>query len=439
MESTLSPLAALENTTGSHRRAVGTRLRKLGLFLLLGAVTTAVVAWGCAIGVDVLQAIPQSAASQTGEEQWSVSLWERPGAMYITSDRQFGSSWSPTQATGAPDTTTPGDIVTAWASSTPDGQAEWLLLEYPKSVIPKAIRVHETYNPGAVDKVTVFTDDGREVLAWQGVDPTPVGSGIGVSEIPLKAGFKTDRVKLYLDSPRVTGWNEIDAVELVDENGHGIWATAAKASSWYGDGVPIGGGLVRSGSGWTVLSTPNTITPKELLPYWVGLKNPLSAYSTRQTHAEQRHLDARGWPMLALWGERESSSGVAAQNSNYPIGGMPSGLSKSVFPGPRSGSYPVGSAAYTSSTFIISGSGGTGKLKPFLPLRPIWPGFAIDTLGYGLVLYLLYICVKVPRRFFVEVSRMRRGCCISCGYQLQYDFVRGCPECGWRRNDLPRL
>ena len=32
------------------------------------------------------------------------------------------------------------------------------------------------------------------------------------------------------------------------------------------------------------------------------------------------------------------------------------------------------------------------------------------------------------------VGRMRRGACIGCGYDLGYDFVRGCPECGWRRD-----
>ena len=38
-----------------------------------------------------------------------------------------------------------------------------------------------------------------------------------------------------------------------------------------------------------------------------------------------------------------------------------------------------------------------------------------------------------PRRFFLEISRLKRGCCVTCGYDLGYDFPRGCPECGWRR------
>jgi hypothetical protein len=41
--------------------------------------------------------------------------------------------------------------------------------------------------------------------------------------------------------------------------------------------------------------------------------------------------------------------------------------------------------------------------------------------------------LTVPRRFLVEVSRLRRGCCVVCGYDVGYDFFAGCPECGWKR------
>jgi hypothetical protein len=52
---------------------------------------------------------------------------------------------------------------------------------------------------------------------------------------------------------------------------------------------------------------------------------------------------------------------------------------------------------------------------------------------YALVLAGLYWALVVPRRFVREVGRMRRGCCVACGYDLGFDFAPGCPECGWRR------
>jgi hypothetical protein len=126
-----------------------------------------------------------------------------------------------------------GDIVTAWASQTPDGQDEWLMLEYAEPVIPNAVLVHETYNPGALVRVTAFKLDGEEVELWKGQDPTTSDSDMGVSEIPVKVDFKTNRIKLYIDSKNVPGWNEIDAVGLRDKEKKTHWAVAADASSTY--------------------------------------------------------------------------------------------------------------------------------------------------------------------------------------------------------------
>jgi len=51
----------------------------------------------------------------------------------------------------------------------------------------------------------------------------------------LKVDFKTQRAKIFLDSPAVPGWNEIDAVGLLDEFGITHWATGAQASSTYAE------------------------------------------------------------------------------------------------------------------------------------------------------------------------------------------------------------
>jgi hypothetical protein len=148
--------------------------------------------------------------------------------------------WGPEQATGAPNTPAAGDFTSAWASLTPDGQDEWLLLEYAEPVVPTAVLVHETYNPGALVRVTAFKLDGEEVEIWKGKDPTAQGSGKGVSEIAVDVAFKTNRVKIYLDSKGVAGWNEIDAVGLRDAGGKTHWATGADASSTYADqGRPV--------------------------------------------------------------------------------------------------------------------------------------------------------------------------------------------------------
>jgi hypothetical protein len=146
-----------------------------------------------------------------------------------------GRGWGPEQATGEPNTPAAGDMQTAWASRTPDGQQEWLILDYAQAVKIARIKVHETYNTGALTKISVFDEAVKEIEVWQGRDPTPVGAGMGISEVPLAAPQISKRIKIYLDSPAVPGWNEIDAVGIVSDVGVTQYATQCRASSTYAE------------------------------------------------------------------------------------------------------------------------------------------------------------------------------------------------------------
>jgi hypothetical protein len=141
--------------------------------------------------------------------------------------------WGADEATGPPNTFSYGDITTAWASRTPDGQREWLLLEFD-NVTPAAVHIYETYNPGALSRIARINVFGQEQVLWEGKDPTPQSAGGGVSKIRLQGVPATSRLKVYFDSPAVPGWNEIDAVALIDANGTPHWARRAKASTSYG-------------------------------------------------------------------------------------------------------------------------------------------------------------------------------------------------------------
>jgi hypothetical protein len=65
-----------------------------------------------------------------------------------------------------------------------------------------------------------------------------------------------------------------------------------------------------------------------------------------------------------------------------------------------------------------------------LPLRPIWPGFAIDTLFYAAIWGGLFFGFASAKRGM----RRRRGRCPQCGYDLRGNLSAGCSECGWGRN-----
>lgn len=142
-------------------------------------------------------------------------------------------AWGPEQATGPADTPAAGDFSTAWAAREPDGGDEWLLLEYETPVSLAEVHVYESYNPGAISKLTTFLADGSEVTIWQGTESEATAPVARIFAVPFAA--QSNVVKIYLDTKRVTGWNEIDAVELVGRDGSRQWAKQATASSTYAE------------------------------------------------------------------------------------------------------------------------------------------------------------------------------------------------------------
>jgi len=143
-------------------------------------------------------------------------------------------AWNAMQATGKPDSLDGGDVQTAWASASQDGQREWLELTYGGEYEAVGVIVYENYNPGAVDSVDACVGNNERVQVWAGKDPIEPGKLKGVSMISFSTPVKTKCVRLNIDSQRVPGWNEIDAVGLLDKEGNVHWATSATASSSYG-------------------------------------------------------------------------------------------------------------------------------------------------------------------------------------------------------------
>ena len=146
-------------------------------------------------------------------------------------------AWGPEQVAGEPDTFQAGDISTAWASREQDAGEEWLKLDYDNPVDIAEVRVRETYNPGAVSKITALLPNGNEITVWEGVEPQAVAP-VEMS-FQVASGVNARSVKVYLDTSRVAGWNEIDAVELIGRDGSRQWARQVSASSTYAErGAP---------------------------------------------------------------------------------------------------------------------------------------------------------------------------------------------------------
>lgn len=76
------------------------------------------------------------------------------------------------------------------------------------------------------------------------------------------------------------------------------------------------------------------------------------------------------------------------------------------------------------------------NLPPLLlPLRPVWPGFLLNSIIYAALLWQLVILSCWVLRGLRGRPRARRGLCPRCGYDLRGGLDAGCPECGLNRPD----
>lgn len=120
-----------------------------------------------------------------------------------------------------------------------------------------------------------------------------------------------------------------------------------------------------------------------------------------ERHPTSATEEAIGWPRLAFWCEIASRVHSDASQALGTRGGI-----------------------------TVSSRNRNGRIDfRCIPLRPIWPGLALDTALYA-ALWAVPLTI-VP--FIRGAVRARRGLCRHCGYDLLGDLEGGCPECGWRR------
>ncbi len=125
--------------------------------------------------------------------------------------------WSSFVITGEPDTYPEyGDLQTAWASRFPNETAEYITVGYKRLQYVNSVKIYETYHPGAVAEVQVHnaeSDKWEVVYSDEPVLDLPEKSRINEISFPM-TNYLVDQVKIIMQTHKVSGWNEIDAIEI---------------------------------------------------------------------------------------------------------------------------------------------------------------------------------------------------------------------------------
>ena len=129
------------------------------------------------------------------------------------------TSYSANAATGAPDVERYGDNGNAWTTETPDKGIEWLEVKFDKPMSASEIRIRQSYSPGALIKVELLSEDGARHMVWQGLDDQqyPASTIAWFNRKFEKTSYLVTGARITLATNAVSGWNEIDAVQLLGD------------------------------------------------------------------------------------------------------------------------------------------------------------------------------------------------------------------------------
>ncbi len=164
---------------------------------------------GAVSQATALPTVPTSAAQPGEIRQWAASA---------TASSEYGNpDWAAAHAAGAPDVTACGDDSAAWASAD-SSTVEWLELTYATPVKPFEINIYQTYNPGQIVKVELFSPDSQTSYVAYTATPVKVETCPQTLTISLDGSklSPVNRIRITVDQSVLgLGWAEIDAVELV--------------------------------------------------------------------------------------------------------------------------------------------------------------------------------------------------------------------------------
>ncbi len=203
----------------------------LGIFAVIAVIIAGVIAFVVAVGrpssssetaprrpMPARPAAAMAGATMRFSNPAPAALRER-GVIWASEVAGFSTEYSSTRnaartVLGSPDVYPQhGDVEGAWASRETDFGDEWIEVRFPTPTSALSVVWVETFNPGAVVRVDDVTNPAAPTVLWEGASGQVPSMSV-VAEVALPTPRIIGAVRLVLDTRRVAGWNEIDAIGL---------------------------------------------------------------------------------------------------------------------------------------------------------------------------------------------------------------------------------
>ncbi|MBC8152469.1 MAG: OmpA family protein [Bacteroidetes bacterium] len=158
---------------------------------------------------------PETAPGPDRGVQWASRV---VGASSEAKGEMYGRQYKAVQALGRPSKLPQtGDSPCAWAPLYPENPSEeWIHVGFARPMRARQIVVAENMNPGAVSRVVVIDEAGKEHSVYENDNPTARPEPL-LRVFPKDSGLIGREVKVVLMPGRVKGVNQIDAIGISDQ------------------------------------------------------------------------------------------------------------------------------------------------------------------------------------------------------------------------------
>ncbi|GAB3583024.1 OmpA family protein [Hymenobacter daeguensis] len=167
---------------------------------------------------NLLAAVPIGLAlftahsAQAQHVQWAARL------VAVSSQKSEGKEpFSPSQVLSTPNALPLGQISNdAWIPRK-EGPNEFIEVRFARSVAAQQVTIVENFNPGSITKVELVDTKGEHHEVYTNDKPGPLPEAYRTLEVKFPAAeYRTLGVKVYMNTAKVEGVNQIDAIGIAD-------------------------------------------------------------------------------------------------------------------------------------------------------------------------------------------------------------------------------